>query len=305
MKIRERRKNRTVFGMSMSAVRRTGPIFLTYRTNPILSYIVCHVKEESPVYDFEAEDGIRHRVWIVGDDLAVAAIEKAFAAVDALYIADGHHRAASAFKVGMKRRRTHPAYNGTEEFNYFLAVLFPEDELKIMDYNRLVKSLNGWSKEDFLERIRRDFTVEYVGKEAVSPSKKGEFGMYLDHEWYRLNVHPDKTSEDPVDGLDVSILQMNLLDPVLGIEDPRTDENIEFVGGIRGLGELENGVMKTWWWLFQCIRHLSGNCWPWLTRTAHAAKIHMVRTKTSVWPVHSSNRKIAESAEYAENMDIC
>mgnify|MGYP003103532267 FL=1 len=122
----------------------TGPIFLTYRTNPILSYIVCHVKEESPVYDFEAEDGIRHRVWIVGDDLAVAAIEKAFAAVDALYIADGHHRAASAFKVGMKRRRTHPAYNGTEEFNYFLAVLFPEEELKIMDYNRLVKNLNGW-----------------------------------------------------------------------------------------------------------------------------------------------------------------
>ena len=217
----------------------TGPIFLTYRTNPILSYIVCHVKEESPVYDFEAEDGIRHRVWIVGDDLAVAAIEKAFAAVDALYIADGHHRAASAFKVGMKRRRTHPAYNGTEEFNYFLAVLFPEEELKIMDYNRLVKNLNGWSKEDFLERIRRDFTVEHVGKEAVSPSKKGEFGMYLDHDWYRLNVHPDKTSEDPVDGLDVSILQMNLLDPVLGIEDPRTDENIEFVGGIRGLGELE------------------------------------------------------------------
>lgn len=217
----------------------TGPIFLTYRTNPILSYIVCHVKEESPVYDFEAEDGIRHRVWIVGDDLAVAAIEKAFAAVDALYIADGHHRAASAFKVGMKRRRTHPAYNGTEEFNYFLAVLFPEEELKIMDYNRLVKNLNGWSKEDFLERIRRDFTVEHVGKEAVSPSKKGEFGMYLDHDWYRLNVHPDKTSEDPVDGLDVSILQMNLLDPVLGIENPRTDENIEFVGGIRGLGELE------------------------------------------------------------------
>ena len=191
------------------------------------------------VYDFEAEDGIRHRVWIVDDDLAVAAIEKAFAAVDVLYIADGHHRAASAFKVGMKRRRTHPAYNGTEEFNYFLAVLFPEEELKIMDYNRLVKNLNGWSKEDFLERIRRDFTGEHVGKEAVSPSKKGEFGMYLDHDWYRLNVHPDKTSEDPVDGLDVSILQMNLLDPVLGIEDPRTDENIEFVGGIRGLGELE------------------------------------------------------------------
>ena len=131
------------------------------------------------------------------------------------------------------------AYNGTEEFNYFLAVLFPEEELKIMDYNRLVKSLNGWSKEDFLERIRRDFTVEYVGKKAVYPSQKGEFGMYLEHEWYKLTVHPDKTSDDPVDGLDVSILQMNLLDPVLGIEDPRTDENIEFVGGIRGLGELE------------------------------------------------------------------
>ena len=217
----------------------TGPIFLTYRANPVLSYIVQNTKKEAPVNDFVAEDGVRHSVWVIDDALAVAAIEKAFAAIDALYIADGHHRAASAMKVGMKRRRTHPAYNGTEEFNYFLAVLFPDDELKIMDYNRLVKSLNGWTKEAFLERIRKDFDVTYVGAPAVSPSKKGEFGMYLDHEWYRLNVHPDKTSDDPVDGLDVSILQMNLLDPVLGIEDPRTDENIAFVGGIRGLGELE------------------------------------------------------------------
>ena len=217
----------------------TGPIFLAYRSNDVIREIVKKTKEGVALYDFTAEEGIRHRVFKISDPADVAAIEKAFDGIQEIYIADGHHRAASAFKVGMKRRRTHPAYNGTEEFNYFLAVLFPEEELKIMDYNRLVKNLNGWSKEDFLERIRRDFTVEHVGKKAVSPSKKGEFGMYLDHDWYRLNVHPDKTSEDPVDGLDVSILQMNLLDPVLGIEDPRTDENIEFVGGIRGLGELE------------------------------------------------------------------
>ena len=217
----------------------TGPIFLAYRTDDALEQIKQTEKQNMPYADFTSEDGIRHRMWQITDVDRISQIQNCFANMEKIYIADGHHRCASAVKVSLKRREENPGYTGNEEFNYFLAVLFPEEELKIMDYNRLVKSLNGWSKEDFLERIRRDFTVEYVEKEAVSPSKKGEFGMYLDHEWYRLNVHPDKTSEDPVDGLDVSILQMNLLDPVLGIENPRTDENIEFVGGIRGLGELE------------------------------------------------------------------
>lgn len=217
----------------------TGPIFLTYRADAVLAYIVSQVKKTTPVCDFTADDGIEHAVWIIDDDLAVAAIEKAFEHMDALYIADGHHRAASAVKVGLKRRRMHPEYDGTEAFNYFLAVLFPDNELKIMDYNRLVRNLNGMTEESFLERISEDFLVEYVGEEPVRPEKKGVFGMYLGQQWYRLTAKPEIASDDAVDGLDVSVLQQYLLDPVLGIKDPRTDLNIEFVGGIRGLGELE------------------------------------------------------------------
>lgn len=217
----------------------TGPIFLAYRADPVLSYIISNVKKTPPVCNFTADDGIGHAVWVIDDDMAIAAIEKSFDAMDSLYIADGHHRAASALKVGLKRRRMHPGYNGTEEFNYFLAVLFPDSELKILDYNRLVRNLNGMSEDAFLKRISSDFVVDYVGDDAVKPEKKGVFGMYLGHKWYRLTAKARITSKDAVEGLDVSILQQYLLEPVLGIEDPRTNPDIEFVGGIRGLGELE------------------------------------------------------------------
>lgn len=217
----------------------TGPIFLTYRANPVLAYIIRETRKYPAVYDFVTEDGIGHTVWKIDDPMAINAIENAFQTIPYLYIADGHHRAASAFKVGLKRRRMHPGYNGTEEFNYFLAVLFPDDELKIMDYNRLVKHLNGMTEKEFLKKISADFEVEFIGDEAVRPEKKGVFGMYLGKQWYRLTAKPGIKSADAVNGLDVSILQDYLLGPVLGIKDPRTSPDIEFVGGIRGLEELE------------------------------------------------------------------
>jgi uncharacterized protein (DUF1015 family) len=166
----------------------------------------------------------------------VAAIRSTFEAMNALYIADGHHRAASAVKVGCKRREEHPGYDGTEEFNYFLSVLFPDDELMIMDYNRVVKDLNGLSTEQFLSKMKELFDVETMeGK----PTKKGEFSMYLEGNWYRCNMRPEDIPDDPVEGLDVSVLQNKLLAPVLGIGDPKTDSRIDFVGGIRGMKELE------------------------------------------------------------------
>lgn len=217
----------------------TGPIFLTYRSNPVLAYIVREARKQDAVYNFVAEDGIGHAVWKIDDTMAINAIENAFQTIPYLYIADGHHRAASAFKVGLKRRRMHPDYNGTEEFNYFLSVLFPADELEIMDYNRLVKHLNGMTEEAFLERISENFEIQLVGDDAVKPEEKAVFGMYLGQKWYRLTAKPGIKSTDAVNGLDVSILQNYLLGPVLGIRDPRTNADIEFVGGIRGLGELE------------------------------------------------------------------
>ncbi len=217
----------------------TGPVFLIYKANPVLTYIIRNIKEGLPVYDFTADDGVRHTVWVIEDHLAIDAIQKAFATMDSLYIADGHHRAASALKVGLKRRRMHPGYDGTEAFNYFMAVLFPDDQMKIMDYNRLVRHLNGMTKEQFLQRISNEFVVEYVGDQAVSPEKKGVFGLYLENQWYRLTAKARIASGDVVDGLDVSVLQHYLLEPLLGIKDPRTDPDIEFVGGIRGLEELE------------------------------------------------------------------
>ena len=169
---------------------------------------------------------------------SVENIEKAFAGIDDIYIADGHHRAASAVKVGLKRREEHPDYTGEEEFNYFLSVLFPDEELMIMPYNRVAKDINGYSKEEFIKKIEEKFEIEESAA-AVEPAYKAEFGMYLDEKWYKLKAKKDILSDDPVDGLDVAILQNNLLEPVLGIHDPKTDKRIDFVGGIRGLLELE------------------------------------------------------------------
>ena len=216
----------------------TGPIFLAYRADEVIRNEVAKDKETKPLYSFTSPDGIRHQVYKISNAQSVENIEKAFAGIDDIYIADGHHRAASAVKVGLKRREEHPDYTGEEEFNYFLSVLFPDEELMIMPYNRVVKDLNGYSKEEFIKKIEEKFEIEESAA-AVEPAYKAEFGMYLDEKWYKLKAKKDILSDDPVDGLDVAILQNNLLEPVLGIHDPKTDKRIDFVGGIRGLLELE------------------------------------------------------------------
>ena len=204
-----------------------------------LPTVVAAVKKENALYDFVSDDGIRHRVWVISDVKQIHTVEGAFASIGEIYIADGHHRAASAVKVGQKRRREHPDYTGEEQFNYFLSVLFPDEELMIMDYNRVVKDLNGMSEEAFLKKVSQMFEVEELGTQPVKPDKKGSFSMYLAGKWYGCRI-PDKEIPDhPVAGLDVSILQDRLLSPVLDIEDPKTDSRIDFVGGIRGLKELE------------------------------------------------------------------
>ena len=213
-------------------------IFLAYRADEVIRNEVAKAKETKPLYSFTSPDGIRHQVYKISNAQSVENIEKAFAGIDDIYIADGHHRAASAVKVGLKRREEHPDYTGEEEFNYFLSVLFPDEELMIMPYNRVVKDLNGYSKEEFIKKIEEKFEIEESAA-AVEPAYKAEFGMYLDEKWYKLKAKKDILSDDPVDGLDVAILQNNLLEPVLGIHDPKTDKRIDFVGGIRGLLELE------------------------------------------------------------------
>lgn len=216
----------------------TGPIFLAYRADSVINDAVKKTKENKALYDFISPDGIRHQVWKMTDITLVENVRKAFEGIDSVYIADGHHRAASAVKVGSKRRQENPGYTGNEEFNYFLSVLFPDEELMILPYNRVVKDLNGYTQEEFLNKIKEKFDIAESDKQ-VSPDKKGTFGMYLGEKWYKLTAHKDIMSDDPVDGLDVAVLQDNLLAPVLGIGDPKTDKRIDFVGGIRGLSELE------------------------------------------------------------------
>ena len=218
----------------------TGPIFLAYRSSEAINKFVALKTGTAPLYDFTADDGIRHRVWEVDNADSILTIEEAFAAVPATYIADGHHRAASAVKVALKRREENPGYTGREPFNYFLSVLFPDEQLMIMPYNRVVKDLNGLSEEEFLSRVgEAGFEVTCLGKEPYAPEEKGTFGMFLAGDWYRLKAGKALRSDDPVKGLDVSVLQDYLLGPVLGIGDPRTDKRIDFIGGIRGLLELE------------------------------------------------------------------
>ena len=217
----------------------TGPIFLAYRSNDVINSIVNKVKSGNALYDFVAEDGIAHKAWIISDDADIDAIEKAFESMDSIYIADGHHRCASACKVGLMKREENPNYTGDEEFNYFLSVLFPDDQLMIMDYNRVLKDLNGLSSEAFLGKIKEVFDIVKESDSPIKPEKKGQMAMYLDKKWTLLNVKDAFKSNDPIKGLDVSILQNEILNPVLGIEDPKTDKRIDFVGGIRGLKELE------------------------------------------------------------------
>lgn len=216
----------------------TGPIFLAYRADEVITGAVNSTKESPCLYDFVSPDGIRHQVWKMTDERLVGDVAKAFESIDSIYIADGHHRAASAVKVGLKRREENHGFTGDEEFNFFLAVLFPDEELKILPYNRVVKDLNGLSKDAFLSKVEENFELS-VSDVPVSPDKKGTYGMFLDNTWYLLKAKGKILSDDAVDGLDVAVLQNNLLEPVLGIADPKIDKRIDFVGGIRGLKELE------------------------------------------------------------------
>ena len=219
------------------------PVFFAYPDNDKLDVIIKKYTLEKPVYDFIAPgDGFGHTFWIIDQSEDIAAITAEFAKMPALYIADGHHRNASAVKVGLKRREQKPDYTGEEEFNYYLSVLFPADELFILDYNRVVKDLNGRSEQEFLEKISENFNVSPAPASPCHPPRRHTFGMYLGGKWYLLEAKDHILSHDPVDGLDVSILQDSLLAPVLAIGDPRTDKRIDFVGGIRGLGELERRV---------------------------------------------------------------
>ncbi len=189
---------------------------------------------------------VSHMLWVITDENVCAEIEKIFKdQVQYMYIADGHHRSASAVNVGMKRRKEHPDYTGSEEFNYFMAVMFPDEDLAVFDYNRVVKDLNGNTKEEFLNKISEKFDIEKVGDKAYRPEKLHTFGMYLSDGWYKLSAKENIfDAADPIDSLDVSILQNNLLSPILGIGDPRTDKRIDFVGGIRGLEALEKRVSE-------------------------------------------------------------
>ena len=216
----------------------TGPIFLAYRSQECIRRIIQEVKQETPEFVFTAEDGVRHAGWKISAPEQVQALQQAFERVESIYIADGHHRTASAVKVGQKRRAEHPDYDGTEEFNYFLSVLFPDDELMIMDYNRVVKDLNGLDVQEFIRKVSEKFEIELLA-DGKKPECKGQITMYLQGLWYSLTVRPEYIQNDPVEGLDVAYLQRELLAPVLGIEDPRTDDRIDFVGGIRGIDELK------------------------------------------------------------------
>lgn len=222
----------------------TGPIFLTYKNKEAIDDIINKCTKTTPVYDFISDDGIGHTVWLVDNKEVIESLVNEFKSVPALYIADGHHRNASAVKVGLKRRAEKPDYTGDEEFNYYLSVIFPDNQLYIMDYNRVVKDLKGYSKEEFISEISKKFDVsEYREEGCFKPDEKHTFGMYLDKKWYVLKAKESIINEnDSVACLDVSILQKELLSPVLGIGDPRTDQRIDFVGGIRGLEELERRV---------------------------------------------------------------
>jgi uncharacterized protein (DUF1015 family) len=221
------------------------PVFLTYRSRSAIDEIVDRARSCDPVYDLVTEDGIGHTVWVVADDKDIAALERHFAAVPALYVADGHHRTAAAVRTGQALRAKSATHTGEEPFEYFMAVVFPHDQLQILDYNRVVKDLNSLSPELFADKVKERFDVS--PSTDPRPGAPRRFGMFLGGRWYSLRAKEGTfAADDPVKSLDVSILQENLLTPILGIEDPRTDERIDFVGGIRGTGELEKRVGEGW-----------------------------------------------------------
>ena len=220
----------------------TGPIFLAYRKDEELKKIVERTMIKAPVYDFVSDDRVGHTVWIIDDEKDIASIMGRFAAMKSIYIADGHHRCASAVKVSLKRKEQYPQDDRSEAYNYFLSVLFPDDELKILDYNRVLKEWNGYTKDSLIATLQTDFEISRVEHTPYAPRHKGTFGMYMDHTWYCLKAKEHLLDSDVVKSLDVSILQDYVLYKLFSIKDPTTDNRIEFVGGIRGLGELEKRV---------------------------------------------------------------
>jgi uncharacterized protein (DUF1015 family) len=226
----------------------TGPVFLMYRHRDEVQRLFGEAVAKPPVYRFVHEYDVEHTFWVVDDKKLITALEEAFAAVNCLYIADGHHRAAAAVRVGQTRRKNNPKHTGREEYNFFPAVIFPDSEMQILNYNRAVTDLNGLSPADFLTRLSERFdvspSVDKNGKTlAYQPEAMHHFGLYLDGKWHKLSVKDGFfDQDDPIACLDVSILQDFVLSPVLGIRDPRTDQRIRFVGGIRGLSELEKMV---------------------------------------------------------------
>ena len=227
------------------------PVFFAYPAVAEIDAIVSNITKEAPIYDFIAkEDNFGHRFWVIDDKATIDRLVELFATeVPSMYIADGHHRSAAAALVGQEKKENNPGHTGKEEYNFFMTVIFPDNQLKIIDYNRVVKDLNGLSKEEFLNALRESFDVEDMGTEIYKPAKLHEFSTYLDGHWYKLNAKPGTfNDEDPIGVLDVTILSNLVLDKILGIKDLRTDKRIDFVGGIRGLGELkrrvDNGEMK-------------------------------------------------------------
>jgi uncharacterized protein (DUF1015 family) len=240
---RKKEDDRTRHVESLNA--NTGPVFLTYKASKEIDGIVIDLKNTQPTYTFTAPDGIRHTIWVVDRPGDVARMHEAFHEVDVLYVADGHHRSAAGTRVRGLKMTANPQHTGLEPYNFFLSVIFPHDQMKILDYNRVVRDLGGLSVPEFLDRVSVDFTYEIGSKEK--PKRPQTYAMLLQDTWYKLEARPGSFPVgDPVNSLDVAILQNNLLGPILGITDPRSDERIDFVGGIRGLDELQKRVSQGW-----------------------------------------------------------
>ena len=219
----------------------TGPVFLTYRNNDVVEGITTKVSKTAPTYDLTADDGVKHTIWVISDDDDIATLTSTFDAMDCLYIADGHHRSASASRIAASRNEGKSGV-GNAAHDYFLSVIFPDNQMQILDYNRVIKDLNGLSKDELIEKIKANFSIDAVDA-LYKPTKPTEFSMYLKGQWYKLQANADLIPEnDPVGALDISLLQNNLIEPLLGVSDPRRDKRIDFVGGIRGLEELEKRV---------------------------------------------------------------
>ena len=220
----------------------TGPVFLTYKHSAAVDEITARVTSSTPDVDITADDGVQHTLWSVSDEDTVEKLTSTFDAMDCLYIADGHHRSAAASRIAAQRQAENSSHTGEESYNYFLSVIFPDNQMMILDYNRVIKDLNGLDPKAFIEKVAENFTVS-ENQGAFKPTTNGQFGMYVDGQWYKLEINAEMIpANDPVASLDVSLLADNLIEPVLGISDPRRDKRIDFVGGIRGLAELEKRV---------------------------------------------------------------